>query len=81
MKPWHKSFSQLLREYIKAYFEGRVPEEYIESSLVTYLGPYRWRTVEVPLPLYDQLEEAVEAAKNRPKKKVQRATRRSAQRT
>ena len=65
MKDHRNTQSKLLREYAKAYLDGRVPEEYTNDSLVTYTGRFRGKTVDIPLPKYDDLQAAVAAAARR----------------
>ena len=62
MRVKQRSQSSLLREYTKAYLDGRGPAEYTEESQVTYTGRYRGRLYEIPLPKHDMLQAAVAAA-------------------
>lgn len=64
MKKRRKSQLRLIKEYTKAYLDGRVPEKYTKDSIVTYTGRFRGKTVDIPLPKYDDLPAAVAAAES-----------------
>lgn len=58
-----KTQSRLLRKYVKAYVEGRVPKTYTDDSPVTYTVQFRGKVYDIPLPKHNRLQEAVAASK------------------